>query len=360
MLGKFEFFKKKSETTSPTPSEKTQTSSIQLEEQIDYIFENPEIKSATTIEYRFSEHEGRELKPGHNITFIIPNQFKGRLVRDVILQHRKAEKYRVGGTKAHDPNGAYSRIELHDTTTKKWTKWVDPKGYSADKYAEWRGSEDPENEVLHDWLATVGEISSDKARVTNVGEHAEYSTSQIHSLEIVFYPSLEGVNYTEKIYTPETSFIDIEKKKLLPKYGGGSHTEGIYKNAIALNGENALYPTNKDPGPGAKLEHNRIILDLEPNKNLIQIEIAVGDTEHLSEINTKTGHKTRLGYAKLWVGIKHENGQIDYFIKNANIPPQGIIAGGPLNSKIEKGDKLVIEARADTAYVMGWRLAYEK
>jgi hypothetical protein len=329
-------------------------------DRIDAVLENPEIKSATTIEYRLPEQEGRELKAGHSFVFSIPEEFRGRLVRDVILRHRKAEKYRQG-TKEHDPHGAYSRVELHDMEDNQWKQWVDPKGYNPDKYAEWRGASDPENEVLHDWLATVGKVSPDILKVTNVGEHEEYSTSQIHGLEIVFYPELEGVDYEERIYTPGTKFIDIEHDELLPHYGGGSHTEGVYQNAIALNQSGqALYELSKDPGSHARLEGRRLTLDLESGHKLIQAEVAIGDSEHLKEVSPKTHRRMRLGWSKLWVGIEHANGAIDWFIENANIPPQGIIAGGPHNMLIVSGDKLVIEARDDAAYVMGWRLAYEE
>src|SRR3989344_6855193 len=165
MLGKFEFFNMKLANPPVTPDIVPVPSFETERRNIDTTIRNPVIKSATTIEYRFPESEGRELKPDSSMEFAIPGQFQGRLVRDVILQHRKAEKYRVEGTKAHDPHGAYSRVELHDVLTGKWKQWIDPKGYSADKYAEWRSASDPENEVLHDWLATVGEVSPDTVKV---------------------------------------------------------------------------------------------------------------------------------------------------------------------------------------------------
>lgn len=54
--------------------------------------------------------------------------------------------------------------------------------------------------MLHDWLATVGEVTPDAVRVTNVGERPEHSVAQVHGLEIVFFPELEGVRYRERIY----------------------------------------------------------------------------------------------------------------------------------------------------------------
>lgn len=352
----------------PLPAEAQQppAESLVMEDGVvvDRLFDTPEQKSATTIEYRVDDPEGLELSPGHAFGFVVPEHMKGRLVRDVILQHRKGEKYRVAGTKEHDPHGAYSRVELHDEETGQWTGWRDPKGYNPDKYAEWRPASDPENEVLHDWLATVGPVKPDAIRVTAVGEHPEYSVSQIHGVEVVFYPELEGVTYQETVLTPGTEFIDIEKGKLLPKYGGGSHTEGVYDHAIQLNGHGANgFELTEEVGPGVEILRDAVVIDLPAGQKLIQAEVAAGDTEHLDEINPKTGRHTRLGWAKLWVGIQRAGSEeVEWFVPRANVPLQGVIAGGPdlEHSLIGEGDKLVIQSRDDTSYLMGWRLAYEQ
>ena len=338
--------------------------SLEKDAFFDVVLDNPKIISHTTISYEFNDSGGRELRPEHSIGFTIPKEFRNRLVRDVTLKHRKDQKYAKDiGPDRHDPYGAYSLVELHDRLSDRWLSWSDPKGYSPTKFAEPRPSSDPENEVLHDWIATVGKVQSDVIKVTNVGKNPDYSVSQIHGLEVVFFPDLEGVIYQERIYSQGTNFIDLKNDKFLPTYGGGSHTEGIYSGALALNQHgDALYEPGTDPGLGARLEKNRLHIKLEKGRNLVQIEVAIGDTEHLDHINPKTNRKTRLGYSKLWVGIKKKDSdEVDWFIKNTNIPPQGVISGGPKldNGQIEDGDELIIEARDDTAYVMGWRLAYK-
>ena len=321
------------------------------------------LQSPVNIRFEFPEREGRELKPGATFKFEVPKEFQNLIVRDVILRHRKNKKYSVDiGPDKYDPHGAYTRVELHDSTHNRWEGWQDPKGYSPDKFAEPRPASDPENENLHDWIATVGKIKTDAVRVTNMGEHPEYSTVQIHGLEIIFFPNVEHTRFKERIYTAGTAFVDLKSDTLLPHYGGGSHTEGKYIGAIALNqsGE-ALFDLGKDSGPGTKKEHGRLALDVESGKELIQIEIAAGDTEHLKEVSLKTGRHTRLGYAKLWIGIQHTDSEkIDWFIKNANVPPQGIISGGPniKDSLLRPGDTLIIESKDDTSYIMGWRLTY--
>jgi hypothetical protein len=338
---------------------------LEKEENIDCILDSPEVRSYMSIVYELPEPTGRELPSGHKMGFVIPEAFRKRLIRDVILRHRKDSKYAVDiGEDRHDPHGAYSRVEMHNPQSRDWVKWKDPKGYNPDKFAEPRPASDPENEVLHDWLATVGEVQADAVRLTNVGQHPKYSTSQIHGLEIVFHPETSHVQYNEKIYCQGTAFIDIPDGKKLPTYGGGSHTEGKYIGAIPLNQfRPVLYELGHDTGKEARLENGKLIVKLDAEQSLVEVEISVGDTEHLTEINPKTGRHTRLGYAKLWVGIKRkETDQVDWFMENVNIPPQGVLAGGPSlkNSKIQPGDELVIEARADTAYLMGYRLTYSK
>lgn len=331
---------------------------------IDLSFENPEITSYTRINFSIPEYEGRELRPGRRLMFRIPEEFKKRIIRDIILRHRKNSKYAVNiGSDGYDPNGAYSRVELHNSDTGQWTGWRDPAGYKTDKFAEPRGAGNPEEEVLHDWIATVGPISADAVRVTNVGENPDFSVSNIHGVEVVFYPEFKAINFREQIYTLGTKFVDLDKNEFLPEYGAGEFNEGKYEKAIALNRSGpALFELGKDPGPEARVENGRLVIKLESGKELLNVEIAIGDTEHLSHRNPETYRNTRLGWAKLWVGIRRaKTGNMEWFIKNANIPPQGVIAGGPhlKNAEIETGDELVLESRADASYVMGWRLAYK-
>lgn len=331
---------------------------------IDFTFESPEIDSYTRINYSIMRHEGQELRPEHRLLFRIPDQFKSRIIRDVILRHRKDSKYTVNiGSDGYDPNGAYSRVELHNSDNGQWTGWKDPAGYRTDKFAEPRSAENPEEEVLHDWIATVGQISADAVRVTNVGSNPDFSISNIHGLEIVFYPEFKSIDFKEKVYTLGTKFVDLEKGDLLPVYGAGEFNEGKYVESIALNRSGpVLFELGKDPGPEARMENDRLVIKLDSGKELLNIEVAIGDTEHLNYINPETRRNTRLGWAKLWMGIRRaKTGNVEWFVKNANIPPQGVIAGGPHleNSKIEPGDELILESRADASYVMGWRLAYK-
>src|SRR5262245_28170689 len=92
-----------------------------------WTIKNPEVRSDTNLSFDFGE-EGKELRPNEKLTFVIPEGFRDRIVRDVILKHRKPEAYRKDiGPDRYDPYGAYSRVELHDTSRNAWVRWVDPK-----------------------------------------------------------------------------------------------------------------------------------------------------------------------------------------------------------------------------------------
>ena len=330
----------------------------------DSVIENFEEQSYLSLSYSFPESEGKELKPGHKVLFSIPEEFRNRIVRDVILKHRKAEKYRVDIKKdGYDPYGAYNRVELHDVKNNEWRAWNDPRGLKTDKFAEMRSSSNPEVEILHDWIATVGEIKTDMARITNVGTNKKYSVSNLHGFEVIFFPeNIENAEHEEKIYCAGTKFIDIKEDKLLPEYGGGSHTNGKYIGAIALNQRSpALYELGNDVGEGVERKEDAIEIKLKSGKTLLQAEVSIGDTEHLDHINPKTGKNKRLGYAKLWMGIRRaETGRMEWFSENINVPPQGVLVGAPKkeNLDIYEGDTLVIESRDDTSYIMGWRVTY--
>ena len=351
----------KGEETSPSIDQE-----IEKDKSADAVFKNPQILSGTTINFAVDESEGRELKPNRRLLFIIPEEFRNRIVRDVILRHRKASKYCVDiGSDGHDPYGAYSRVELHDTKNNKWRAWVDYIYRRTDKFAEPRGSGNPEHEALHDWVVAVGKIRPDAMRLTNMGKHLEYSTCNIHGLDVIFFPDFEKVDFSERIYCPGTSFVDLNNEdKFIPTYGGGEDTEGKYIGAIALNEQKkASYKLGEDLGKDAEKKDGAFYIKLQPGRTLMQVEISAGDTEYLDRVDPETKRRTRLGWAKLWIGIKRaKTGNIEWFVKNANVPPQGVIAGGPFAEQglIQNGDELVVESRNDTAYIMGWRLAYEK
>lgn len=342
---------------------------VDVDPDIEMVCEDPKITSGTNIEFVFEDLEGHALIPGKKMLFKIPEEWHGRVVRDVVLTHRKGEEGRELIRNGWDPHGAYSRVEVHDKKSGEWRQWRDPKGYDPDKFAEPRPVESPEIENLHDWIHTVGEISADEIRVTNVGKHHQYSTSRIHSVKVILYPEpevLEEATYKEHIYCPGTEFIDLKSKtQLMPKYGGGSHTEGIYRRAIPLNRDAAnpeLYELGDDPGEGVEKTENQLRIDLEPDREILFFEVAIGDAKHLAEPDPQTGRRKKPGGALLWVGIQRKgNDSPEWFMEGVNVPPQEVLAGAPFKEQsiVQEGDRLVLEIHNDPAYVMGWRVTYK-
>ena len=105
----------------------------------------------------------------------------------------------------------------------------------------------------------------------------------------------------------------------------------------------------------------QIHIKLEPGKKFVNLELAIGDT-HQDGIANKDGHNGTLGWAKIYAGLATK-GHMDTsnFMHNVNVPPAGVLAGGPEQSDkvIQDGDKIVIESKSDTSYLMGYRIAYK-
>jgi len=326
------------------------------------VFETPSKETYSTIIFESENFGGDELEPSKRMLFVIPEEFRGRVIRDVILKHRK-DPSRFSGD-GWDPDGAYSRVLIKDSRTEEWKSWIDPAGNKSDKFAEPRSSSNPENEILHDWIATVGEVQPSLISIENVGQ-TEQAISNIHGIEVVFFPEKEGVSYQEQIFTPGTSFVDLDKQQNEPSYGGGPRYRGKYPNAVALDGwgrdqENTVI--DDDSNKEFYLDRQgQIHIKLEPGKKFVNLELAIGDT-HQDGIANKDGHIGTLGWAKIYAGLSRK-GQMDKnnFMQNVNVPPAGVLAGGPeqTDSNIQEGDEIVIESKSDTSYLMGYRIAYK-
>lgn len=334
-------------------------STIESPEVVDVLFAP---NRTTTREIDFMLQTPIDLAPGQKIIIVIAQNKITGILKDVILSHRKKEKYwnlpPGGNRKDHDPAGAYSRIRVLDKKDGKWKDWKDPKGYNPIKFAERRP--DIEYENLHDWYATVGNIAPLAIEITSAGHDPEWSIVTIHGLDVVTYPEIsENSIVQEHIYTPGTSFADLKYgAKKLPSYGGGKH-EGGYPSAVPLGGKNHRehFPLTESVQSSNDYidKNNRLHIKLLAGKMLKSLEVSIGDTW----FNYKGSGTFQLGWAKLTAYIQKKGGSCDKFINNANIPPQGVILGGPEKDYIaEEGDEVVIESYP-TSYLMGWRLTLE-
>lgn len=319
-------------------------------------------KSQTSCEQIF-DLQALDLKPGQKIV-VLPQrlQTSGPLA-NITLGHNKRSAFwnlKPGESKeSYDPAGAYSEVKVFDAKTNSWKGWQDPMGYSAVKYAERRS--DIEYENLHDWRATVGDIDAQAVEIRSAGKHPELSVVTEYSLAVNTYPEItEQTEVAEKIFTPGTQFIDLKGPgPKLPKYGGGEKV-GSYPQAVPLNGKNGYetFPlTEKVEATDHYLDSSgKMHLRLPVGVRLRSVEVAIGDTW----FNYGGSGGRCLGWSKLNVDLRKHDGSSERFMSNVNIPPQGILMGGPKDPDyITKAGDEVILSSSPTSYLMGWRMHYE-
>lgn len=334
------------------------------------IFTKPTSRSSTTVRFELDDYKGEEIKPGERWLFQVPEDLRGGKIRTVILAHRKAEKYASSyDDKGHDHQGAYNLVSAREVGTDKWLTWRDQHG--SKKFAEKRGSGDPEHENLHDWLNAVGYKSIDLLSVTNVGK-GEKAVANVHLVELEFFPPGETSAYQEEIFTPGTSFIDPENGIKMPKYGGGKHTR-VPKDVLDKKG---LYPdsveietwggASRKVSKTAYVKNGDLHIKLPPGKKLGAFEISVGDTQWKKGVPASEqmykGHVGRRGWAKLYASINNtktgEHGED--FMVNVNVPPAGVLSGSTVEADYitKPGDEIVVRSEDHESWVMGYRVQF--
>lgn len=321
------------------------------------VFENPQQQTSREVQY---DLEKTDLVPGQKILVVLPDDFNGEL-KEVLLGHRKSEKYwnlpDGGNRKDYDPAGAYSEVKVFDKKSNEWKSWQDPKGYDPVKYAERRN--DVEYENLHDWLHTVGRIEPAAVLIRSAGKNSEWSIVTENSVRVVTTPEItENTEEIEHIFSEGTSFVDLKTHtQTLPKYGGGKH-EKHYKNAVVLGGKNGQehFPmTENSDRENEVIENGQLRIKLPVGAKIKSLEVAIGDTWFRNG-----GQEHQLGWAKFNAFLKTRNGS-EKFMDTVNIPPQGVLSGGPTNPEYvtQSGDEIIL-ASQHTSYLMGYRVLYEK
>ena len=262
------------------------------------VFAAPTSRTSVTVRFEVPDSNGKEINPGERWLFEVPSDLRGAAIRSVVLAHRKDEKYQGSVVDGHDNEAAYDLVTARNAQSKEWVAWHDE--YGSKKFAEPRGSYNPENENLHDWLAAVGAVPVDMLAVTNVGVGAR-AIANVHFVEIEFFPPGKIESRAQEIFTAGTAFVDLEHGVTRPTYGGGmgAHLSpadvqrtGLYPNAVELSGWG---------GASRKLSEHAYIRDgelhvaLPAGKKLGNFEIAVGDTRldtarPIAEKRNKDGH----------------------------------------------------------------------
>ncbi len=228
-------------------------------------------------DYKLSYQGGNVLQPNQKIYYVIPEAFKGKVVRDMRLPHKKGPyghgepnmKWEPAKKKWRDYYGSYSRIELHDVNSNKWVAYrIEGKDY---KHAEHRP--DYEVETLHDWIGMIGKLSPDLVRIINPGNQRAStnplsgekvdpndikSSVEIGPVEIMYIPQqmTQGGNgsiqhvysplgYFEGQFTP-AKFADYTKSAnhaampSYPHYGIGYYPGALYLYGVPHKAERWL------------------------------------------------------------------------------------------------------------------------
>jgi len=292
------------------------------------------------------------LHPTEAIILSVPETYQSMVLDLITLSHRKAHPTR---SKDWDPEPSYSRILVFDKKTRAWLYWgvnKFPAVSFGDKLAESRDADNPEIEALHDWVAYSGIIYPQAVCIINSGNGAGAS-SFIHSLIVDFFPKDTSVKQLW-IFSPGTVFAD-PKKNSNELFGGGESYKGQYPYAVAIN----LLKTPSFPlsekGDSYYLQNSQLHIVVDREYTFSRIEVAVGDTKDTGEFN-KDGHIGSLGGAKLDIMLIRKNKK-QYLAQNLNVPPQGVLKASPRKRlTVLPGDKFIISAERDPAYVMGVRI----
>lgn len=326
--------------------------------------------TSTTVRFEMGGYAGQEIKPGEQWLFVVPEQFRDTPIRTAILAHRKDDKYAHTYKGDRDQEGAYNLVTARKTGTDEWVTWSDM--YGSKKFAERRSAGDPENENLHDWVAAVGKQNVDLLSIKNVGQ-GKHAVANVHMLEIEFFPPGKRAGALEEIFTPGTEFADLDKGRTKPRFGGGMgsslgsetlKTKGLYPDAVVIGGYGS---GSKPSGDKAYVSGGRLRIKLPPGKKIGSVEVACGDTNFdrhrpAEQQRNKDGHYGELGWAKLHARIRHgATGKTSKdFMVNVNVPPAGVLSGGPAEAGYvtKPGDEIEIESRGHESWVMGYRIQF--
>jgi hypothetical protein len=326
----------------------------------------------TSALFRLGGPDGLRLRPGEQVLLELPPDLASRPIYQAILEHRQVEAEKsapLGGEKKRwDPTPGLTALHFHATAPSEaegWRYWHAPWGASGPqgaKYAELRG-EDWEAESHFD-LAKHGTVHVDEGdlvhapivadalRLRGLGKDPTF----VKQVLVTFAPP-PPAHVDTHVFTPGTTFGD-----LLTAEGqafGKDYEKGTFPGALTLfPGSDGGVGHAKLP-KGAHYAAGVVRLPLEVGRTLSGVELAVGDTKPDGVLNSD-GAIGSQGHSKLDVGVLRAGADApEWFVEGHGVPPQGVIFIGPSRSfVVAPGDQLVLSARVDPTYLMGYRLSY--
>jgi hypothetical protein len=332
----------------------------------------PNQLTSISAKFKMSDYGGLKLQPGEEVLIEVPAALRNMPARFAVLGHRQAPEETVGipEGKTRDETPGLTALAFYapDAQGEKWRTWNTSNAASGPegaKYAERRSDIEFENfySVGQYGHSAVGGGSTSKSalhahaiRARNVGK----SPVRLHEIIYQVMPKFPDVT-DEVIFTPGTNLGDPHSQAG-QSFGGGPRkgTKATkYPHSLVLNGH--AIPENdghtKLP-EGWKRVGDELRIELKPGLAFTAAEIACGDTHP----EPKANGKEQRGWATLRMGLRRANGSTDWFTRGQGIPPRGVLIGAPTAGArvAQPGDTLIVQAEADTAYVMGVRLWYSK
>lgn len=325
------------------------------------IFVTPNSRTSTTITYKFPE---KVMKPGDSLYFAIPEDLQNKPVSFVVVGHRQDPSTHKGQKPdSHwDDVPGLTSFQVHATNQsaiEAWRYWTgDSSGKKGAKFAEPRHELEKEN--LYEWVdngtKSVANDSYSKtpvhayaARLVNVGKDDVYAGE----VTIKFLPPA-AKQFLEGNFTKGTIFNVQPGQKA--SYQGGQKSEGIFPGAVELGGYNSKSQTSLPKG-WKILNGFTLAIPVPKGKKVTSVEIVGGDS-HPDKVKNKDGGWGTSGWAKLSLGVGRSPENADWFVKNENVPPEGLMLGSPTNCNHVAGDNEYVYVRgtSDTLYLMGVRV----
>ncbi|MGK5088034.1 hypothetical protein WDW86_10795 [Bdellovibrionota bacterium FG-2] len=311
------------------------------------------------------------LNPKEAIYLHVPPALRNRAVNFVALGHRQREEDGpAGGPGAgkHDDKPGYTSVQIHSADNKgdSWRYWGgQASGPQGGKFAEWGNRAELEN--LYEWQTyghhgvetgdySKAELHPDAVRLISNGSDPVI----ISQLILKVHPE-KADKFVEGVFLPGTKIGDPQTGEGR-EYGGGQGFKGKFHGAVTLGGWNqggSQLPANAPSG--WKVVGNELRIPLSPGSEVINVEIACGDS-HPDEAMNSDGGMGSKGHGRLSVGIQHYGEPTEWSMKQENVPPEGVMMSSPkeCGQKARPGDMLVIRGEKDAVYLMAVRVGLKK
>lgn len=318
-------------------------------------------RTCNSVQYRIPE---QTLKPGEALEFAIPEDMRSRPVNFVVLGHRQDPSNGTHPTHGSEwdskPGLTSVQVYSNQFPSDPWRYWGgSASGDQGAKFAE--VSHSPELENLYEWRkyghsgtktgsSTHAPLLPRKVRLVSTGQDPVVVSELTVKVEPV-----PASQFLEGIFAEGTKFPDPQTGTGT-HFAGGQAAQGKFPRAVVLSPGYASTRKTELPS-GWKLQGSELRIPLKASMKITQVEVAGGDSHEDGITNSDGGWGTK-GWAKLSIGVRKTDGQVQWMMNRENVPPEGILMASPVecNQALQAGDEIVIRSDSDTTYLMGVRI----